>query len=61
MIRRHIKMVYNTNVIRQTACIIVNPITFNNSVSLFDCTPAGRDSDYMTAPVYSALSKSVGA
>ena len=41
---------YNINVIRQTACMVVNPITVNNFASLFDCTPAGRASDTMTAP-----------
>ena len=47
---RYIKIWYNINVIRQTACIAVNPITVNNFASLFGCTPAGRASDSMTAP-----------
>ena len=41
---------YNINVIRQTACMVVNPIKVDNFASLFGCTPAGRDSDSMTAP-----------
>ena len=40
----------NKNVIRQTACTVVNPITVKNFASLFGCTPAGRASDFMTAP-----------
>ena len=45
-----IKFGYNINVIRLTACIVVNPITINNFASLSGCTPAGRSSDFMTAP-----------
>ena len=58
---RCIKIGYNTNVIRQTACTLVNPITVNNFASLFGCTPAGRASDSMTAPAERLLSKSVDA
>ena len=36
-------------VMRQTACLVVNPITFNNFSVLYNCTPAGRVSDLMTA------------
>ena len=46
----YIKIGYNINVIRHTACMVVNPITVIYFVSLFGCTPAGRASDYMTAP-----------
>ena len=38
---RYKKIGYNINVIRQTACMVVNPITVNNFASLFNCTPAG--------------------
>ena len=60
-ILRYIKIGYNINVIRQTACMVVNPVTVNNFASLFGCTPAGRASDSMTAPTWRLLSKSVGA
>ena len=50
VILRYIKIGYNINVIRQTACMVVNPVTVNNFASLFGCTPAGWDSDSMTAP-----------
>ena len=46
-----IKIGYNINVIRQTACMVVNPITVKNFASLFGCTPAGRASDSKTVPV----------
>ena len=38
------------NVIRQTACLLVNPITVNNFAVLFNCTPAGRASDLRLRP-----------
>ena len=41
---------YNMNVMQQTTCLVVyrvNPITVNNFVALFNCTPAGRTSDLM--------------
>ena len=41
------------HVMRQTACLVVNPITINNFADLFNCTPVGRASDLMMA---SALS-----
>ena len=41
---------YNINVIRQTACMVVNQITVDNFASLFGCTPVGRASDSITAP-----------
>ena len=42
IILRYKKIGYNINVIRQTACMVVNPITINNFASLFNCTPAAR-------------------
>ena len=41
IILRYKKIGYNINVIRQTACMVVNPVTVNNFASLFNCTPAG--------------------
>ena len=41
IILRYKKIGYNINVMRQTACMAVNPITVNNFASLFNCTPAG--------------------
>ena len=41
---------YNINIMRQSACLVFNPITVNNYASLFNCTPKGRASDSMMAP-----------
>ena len=35
----------NMDVLRQTACLFVNPIKLNNFAYLFDCTKVGRASD----------------
>ena len=39
----------NINVMRQSAWLVVKPITINNFTSLFNCTPVGRASDSMMA------------
>ena len=41
---------YNINIMRQSACLVFNPITVNNFASLFNCTPVSRASDSMMAP-----------
>ena len=41
---------YNINVLHQTACLVVNPITVANFAFLFNCTPVGRTSDSMMVP-----------
>ena len=47
-IMSHYKNVgYNINVLQQTACLVVNPITVGNFDFLFNCTPVGRTSDSM--------------
>ena len=40
----------NMNVMRHTACLVVNPVTVENFAVLFNCMPAGRTSDLMMAP-----------
>ena len=42
---RYKKIGYNIDVLRQTACLVVNPIKVNSFADLFDCTMVGRDSD----------------
>ena len=42
---RYKKFVYNMNVLRQTACLVVNPIKVNSFAYLFNCTTVGRTSD----------------
>ena len=44
------KIGYNINVLQQTACLVVNPITVGNFAFLFDCTPVGRTSDSVVVP-----------
>ena len=40
---------YNINVLQQTACLVVNPTTVGKFAFIFNCTPVGRTSDFMTA------------
>ena len=39
------KIGYNIDVLRQTACLVVNPIKVNSFAYLFNCTTVGRASD----------------
>ena len=50
IISHYKKIGYNINVLQQTACLVVNPITVGNFAFLFNCTPVGRTSDSMTVP-----------
>ena len=40
---------FNLNVMRQYACLVINPITVDGYVALFNCTPVDRASDSMMA------------
>ena len=50
IIVRYKRIGYNINIMRQSACLVFNPITVNNFASFFICTPVGRASDSMMAP-----------
>ena len=50
IISHHKNVGYNTNVLQQTACLVVDPITVGNFAFLFDSTPVDRASDSMTVP-----------
>ena len=50
MISHYEKIGYNINVLQQTACLVVNPITVGNFAFLFNCMPVGRTSDSMVVP-----------
>ena len=50
IIVRYKRIGYNIHIMRQSACLVFNPITVNNFASLFNCTPVGRASDSMMAP-----------
>ena len=45
IIVRYKKIGYNKNVLLQTACLVVNPITVNSFAYLFNCTTVGRTLD----------------
>ena len=40
----------NLSVIRQTACLVINPLKVDGYAALFICTPVDRASDSMMAP-----------
>ena len=44
------KIGYSINVLQQTSCLVVNPITVGNFAFLFNCTQVGRTSDSMMVP-----------
>ena len=50
IISHYIKIGYNINVLQQTACLVVNPMTVGKFALLFNCTPVGRTSDSMMVP-----------
>ena len=50
IIIRYKRIGYNLNVMRQSACLVINPITVDSYAALFDCTPVDRASDSMMAP-----------
>ena len=50
IISHYKKIGYNINVLQQTACLVVNPITVGTFAFLFNCTPVGQTSDSMMVP-----------
>ena len=55
IIVRNKRIAYNINIMRQSACLVFNPITLNNFASLFNCTPVGRGVRLSDAPTYKAI------
>ena len=49
IIVRYIKVGYNLDVMRQSACLVLNPITVYRYGVLFNCTTVGQASDSMVA------------
>ena len=47
---RYNRIGYNLNVMRQSACLVINPITVDGYAALFNCTPEDCASDSMMAP-----------
>ena len=50
IIVRYKRIGYNINIMRQSACLVFNPITVYNFASVLNCSPVGRASDSMMAP-----------
>ena len=49
-IMRYKRIGYNLNVMRQSACLVINPITVDGYATLLNCTPVDRASDSLIAP-----------
>ena len=49
IITRYRRIGYNLNVMRQSSCLVLNPITVDNYAGFFNCTPVGRASDSLMA------------
>ena len=49
IVKRYIRVGYKLDIMRQSACLVVNPITVYSYGFLFNCTTVGRVSDSMTA------------
>ena len=49
IVKRYIRVGYNLDIMRQSACQILNPITVFSYGFLFNCTTVGQASDSMTA------------
>ena len=49
LINRYKRIRYNPYVMQQTAYLVINPISVDSFVSLFNCTMAGRASNSMSA------------
>ena len=53
IIIRHKRIGYDLNVMRQSTCLVINPIMVDNFAALFNCTPVDRASDSVMAPTLS--------
>ena len=49
-VTRYKRIGYNLNVMRQSACLVINPIKVDGYAALFNCTAVDRASDSMMAP-----------
>ena len=47
---RHERIGNDLNVMRQSACLVFNPITDDNFATLFNCKPLDLASDHLLAP-----------
>ena len=49
IVKCYIMVGYNLDIMRQSACLVLNPIMVYSYVFLFNCTTVGQASDSMTA------------
>ena len=49
IVKRYISVGYNSDIMRQSACLVLNPITVYSYGFLFNCTKVGQASDSMTS------------
>ena len=49
IVKRCIRVGYNLDIMRQSACLVLNPITVYSYGFLFNCTTVGQASDSMMA------------
>ena len=49
IIKRYKRVGYNSDIMRQSTCLVVNPITVYSYGFLFSCTTVGQASESMTA------------
>ena len=49
IVKRYIRVGYNLDIMRQSACLVLNPITVYSYDFLFNCTTVGQASDSMMA------------
>ena len=49
IVKRYIRIGYNLDIMRQSACLVLNPITVYSYGFLFNCMTVGQASDSMTA------------
>ena len=49
IVKRYIRVGYYLDIMRQSACLVLNPITVYSYGFLFNCTTVGQASDSMTA------------
>ena len=55
IVTRYRRIGYNLNVMRQSTCLVFNPIMVDNYAAYFNCTPVSRASDCMMTPTKSYL------
>ena len=49
IVKHYIRVGYNLDIMRQSACLVLNLITVYSYVFLFNCTTVGQASDSMMA------------